>query len=309
MPSSGIDLEQTPVSPSEANAALEAVLHSSQFERSERLQRFLRFICETTLHGESQRINEYLIGSEVFQRGSDYSPSEDSIVRRQAHALRQKLQEYYAHDGQSDEVRIELPVGRYVPVFRRVPTVSSPTLAQLAEAVAAASQPAVPAPAATPTETPAPPPPSPYLFTQPRLAILAIALLCFGGLIGYVLRPAPRSGAIAAVTAQPATDELWSPWFEAGSDAVICFSNPQTAVIKHFAKPLSPDTQPVRYRLHPEDEKRVIDAFHLPQGEFIYYTPVINQTKVGEAIAGVHLAGLLTRRSVPVRTTQSRFLS
>ena len=94
-------------------------MHSPQFERSERVQRFLRFICELTLTGESQRINEYLIGSEVFQRGSDYSPSEDSIVRRQAHALRQKLQDYYGNDGQGDPVRIELPVGRYVPVFRR----------------------------------------------------------------------------------------------------------------------------------------------------------------------------------------------
>src|SRR5947209_10852234 len=113
------NITDRPVSSEEARAELDRVLHSPMFQRSDRLQRFLQFVCELTLNGESQRINEYLIGSEVFQRGSDYSPNEDSIVRRQAHALRQKLQEYYNSDGQNDSVRIELPVGRYVPVFRR----------------------------------------------------------------------------------------------------------------------------------------------------------------------------------------------
>jgi hypothetical protein len=96
------------------------VLRSPAFERSARLRRFLRFICELSLKGESSRINEYLIGSEVFQRGPGYSPNEDSIVRRQALTLRQKLQEYYSADGRDHGVRIELPVGRYVPIFRRI---------------------------------------------------------------------------------------------------------------------------------------------------------------------------------------------
>ena len=77
-----------PVSAEEARAEMDRVLHSPTFQRAERLQKFLQFVCERTLNGESSRINEYLIGSEVFQRGPDYSPNEDSIVRRQAHALR-----------------------------------------------------------------------------------------------------------------------------------------------------------------------------------------------------------------------------
>src|SRR3954469_21319135 len=87
MPSSSPDLDYAPLPREEVQAELELVLRSALFERSERLQRFLRFICEITLQGEAQRINEYLIGSEVFQRGPSYSPSEDSIVRRQAHTL------------------------------------------------------------------------------------------------------------------------------------------------------------------------------------------------------------------------------
>lgn len=300
MPSSGIDLDQTPVSPSEAQAALVAILRSPQFERSERLQRFLRFICELTLTGESHRINEYLIGSEVFHRGSDYSPSEDSIVRRQAHTLRQKLQEYYAGEGQNDPIRIELPVGRYVPLFRRSPAVAP-------EVVAPASLVSEPQPdAVAPTAAPAIA--SPELQRPSRKWAYATGALVAGVLVGFLLRPVGSAKGTVPIP-EPATTEIWSPWFQASGDAVICFSNPLTAVVKHFAKPLPPDTQPPRYRLHPEDEKRMIDAFHLAPSDFVYYAPAINQTKVGEAIAGVHLTTLLAKHGVQVRTTQSRFLS
>ena len=114
-----VDLENVPVSAEEAHAELEIVLRSPTFDRSERLHKFLRYICELTLKGEASRINEYLIGSEVFQKGPDYNPNEDSVVRRQAHALRRKLNDYYAGEGKDRPIRIELPVGRYVPTFRR----------------------------------------------------------------------------------------------------------------------------------------------------------------------------------------------
>jgi hypothetical protein len=114
-----VDLENVPVSAEEAHAELEIVLRSHTFDRSERLHKFLRYICELTLKGEASRINEYLIGSEVFQKGPEYNPNEDSVVRRQAHALRRKLHDYYAGEGKDRPIRIELPVGRYVPTFRR----------------------------------------------------------------------------------------------------------------------------------------------------------------------------------------------
>src|ERR1044071_7139631 len=107
------------ITPEEVYAELDVLTRSPLFNRSEKLQRFLRFVCETTLQGSGDQINEYLIGSEVFRRGTDYNPSEDSIVRRHAHAMRQKLQEDYAHEGADHAIRIEMPVGRYVPVFRR----------------------------------------------------------------------------------------------------------------------------------------------------------------------------------------------
>lgn len=75
----------------EIRTEISAVLGSGTFLRSERHSQFLRFVCETTLNGDGAKLNEYLIAHEVFGRGSGYSPGEDSVVRRQAHSLRQKL--------------------------------------------------------------------------------------------------------------------------------------------------------------------------------------------------------------------------
>jgi hypothetical protein len=110
----GLTLEQVELIKSE----LDLVLQSQAFRRSERHARFLRFVCDAALGGEASHLNEYLIAHQVFERGSDYSPGEDSVVRRQAYTLRQKLQEYYGAEGKSDAVRIELPIGRYVPTFK-----------------------------------------------------------------------------------------------------------------------------------------------------------------------------------------------
>ena len=82
-----------------------------------------------------------------------------------------------------------------------------------------------------------------------------------------------------------------------------------TAVVKHFEKLLPPDAVPKRFLAHGELEQAFRQTFHLGPGGFVYYTPVVNQTKMGEAIAGVHLSSLLTKAGVSVRSEQSRFLS
>jgi hypothetical protein len=146
MPQDALDLDNSSVSPPEVQAELETVLRSPAFERSERLQRFLRYICELTLNGEAGRINEYLIGSEVFRKGVNYNPNEDSIVRRQAHSLRQKLQDYYSGEGSDHIIRIELPVGRYVPVFRRIEQGPIPVAAVELPAKAELETPLLPSP-------------------------------------------------------------------------------------------------------------------------------------------------------------------
>ena len=280
-------IELPEISPSEIEAELQCVLRSSSFERSDKLQAFLRFICELTMRGEGSRINEYLIGSEVFRRGVGYSPSEDSVVRRQAHTLRQKLHEYYAGNGSTHSLRIELPVGRYVPTFRRM----KEDVAEVLEEV----EPIPPVGAALDRSA----------FRWAGMVMVGVALLAGGYFWGRgSWLPAARGFAI-----ESATREIWGPWMDTGRSAVICFSTPMTAIIKHFEQLIPPDTQPKRFRAHPADEEIYRQSFQIPSGGGFYFTPAVNQTKVGEAVAGVRLSALLTRLGVPVRTTQSRFVS
>lgn len=308
MPQPSPDVEPQPSVPApEVQAELEAVLRSPVFERSERLQRFLRFICEMRLKGEANRINEYLIGSEVFQRGPDYSPTEDSIVRRQALSLRQKLQEYYSTEGADHVVRIELPVGRYVPVFRRVETAAPlgvTAAVSTPQSTVAAAPPEQPA---AEIVTPAPSGPASAIRHLYRWVAIAVSLLVGGIILGYFL---PHGKAVQdSQSPGTATTEIWGDWLSPATKPIICFSNPLTAVIKQYQQPLPPDTVLKRFRAHPDEESVFRSFFKLPEGGYIYYVPAVNQTKVGEAVAGVHLATLLTKAGATVRTAQSRFLS
>jgi hypothetical protein len=303
MPRNAVEVEQpNPPSEQEAYAELESILRSDSFQRSERLQRFLRFICEMTLKGEGARINEYLIGSEVFQRGDRYSPSEDSIVRRQALTLRQKLQEYYADESKEHTVRIELPVGRYVPVFRRLDppkpaAVDDLSVSEGYQALENGRRPSVGSWKSDPRES---------AWNGKWKAAAAIVVFAAGLGAGAVLfRRAPQE----ALPIGPAVREIWSAWLAPKSTATVCFSSPLTAVVKHFETQLPPETLPKRFLAKGEVDREFRRAFRLGENGFIYYTPAVNQTKTGEAIAGVHVSSLLATAGVTVRSGQARFLN
>ncbi len=90
------------------------------FANSERLCRFLRYTVEKKLRGEEGQIKEFVLGQEVFDRGPDYDPRLDPIVRVEARRLRQRLAEYYDGPGREEAVRIAFPKGGYAPVFEGV---------------------------------------------------------------------------------------------------------------------------------------------------------------------------------------------
>jgi Tol biopolymer transport system component len=99
--------------------ALKRVLASSPFSGSERLSEFLRYVVEETLEGRGQRIKDYVIGVEVYRKGSSYDPRTDSTVRVEASRLRSKLARYYETEGERDALVISLPKGGYTPVFSK----------------------------------------------------------------------------------------------------------------------------------------------------------------------------------------------
>ena len=113
------------MSPGEALAQLRRILDSETFSRTLVLRRFLQFLVERTLQDRTDEIKEYALGVDVFDRGSDFDPRTDTIVRVQARRLRAKLDEYYEGSGGADRILIELPKGSYVAAFRSVPRGSS----------------------------------------------------------------------------------------------------------------------------------------------------------------------------------------
>jgi TolB-like protein len=98
-------------------AQLERVLASPGFANADRLSRFLRFVVERTLDGEGDQLKEYRLGTEVFDRPSDYDPRLDSIVRVEARRLRSKLAEYYEGPGRADPILIRVDKGGYAATF------------------------------------------------------------------------------------------------------------------------------------------------------------------------------------------------
>jgi len=96
---------------------LERLLHSPQFDASGRSRAFLAYICDETLGGHGESLNQAVIARAVFRRGADFDAALDPIVRVQAGRLRRSLERYYLLTGESDTVRIELPKGGYAPVF------------------------------------------------------------------------------------------------------------------------------------------------------------------------------------------------
>lgn len=105
---------------------LERILQSRTLQGSENLKSFLRYVTLKSIEESTDQLKEYTIATEVFGRNNDFSPRSDSVVRVQASRLRHKLQEYYATEGKSDKILIELPKGHYNPVFTPIESTIDP---------------------------------------------------------------------------------------------------------------------------------------------------------------------------------------
>lgn len=276
-----------PAQPAASEEALRAVLQSHTFARAEKLQRFLKYVAEMTFRGDAGLVHEHLIAIEVFGRGDDYSPGEDSVVRRQAHALRRKLKEYYESEGESDPVQIELPLGTYVPVFReRRQTEPGPV------------------PAERPDERT-----DRRGWRRAALACGAIGLLASAFWVGWTARgsrPAPAAGQPAM---HHALRELWGSWLGHSAGAVLCLSNPATTSVRQFAGPIQPNPEHQGVAVTAAQDAALRSFFRFPDGGHIYLYPVMAQAKMGEALAAISLTAFFTRAGLPVQATQSRFMT
>ena len=102
-------MQATAISVDEKRRALDGLLQSAALRRAEQLRHFLQYIVEEEIAGRGAQIREWDIAVRALNRPSTYSTEKDSIVRTRAHALRQRIEEYYRVEASHAEVRIEVP--------------------------------------------------------------------------------------------------------------------------------------------------------------------------------------------------------
>jgi len=181
-------------------AEVDSALASAFFVRSPRLANLLRYVCEKYFAGETDQIKEYNIAVDVLDRPSSFDPSEDAIARVEVHRLRKKLREYYQSEGADHNLRIVIPIGRYVPVFLTAeaasetdaPTVNGSDAAHIVPAHTEDEEPPRLLPAAPPTRTWSVANP---LWKRPWVLALGGLGLCAAG--AFWLGKTPRSEPVA----------------------------------------------------------------------------------------------------------------
>ncbi len=166
--------------------ALKVICASRHVAHSASLIRFLEYVVEQKLAGKEEEIREAALGAVVFQRGRNFDPRIDPVVRVEARRLRMKLAAYYSAEGAADRVRIELPRGGYVPDFKF--------------------------PATEPQSAEPQPPVSTSRFPNWRLAAVILGLTAAVA-VGFRFWPRPAPAAVAVLpivnlTGDPANDYL-----------------------------------------------------------------------------------------------------
>lgn len=98
---------------------LESILSSRCFRSRKASKKLLRYIVTASITGNPQPLTQHAIAVEGLGRQPDFNDIYNPLVRVQAGRLRKQLEEYYATEGLLNQVRIELPLGSYQPVFTR----------------------------------------------------------------------------------------------------------------------------------------------------------------------------------------------
>lgn len=204
------------ISSEEKWQAVQSVLSSQTFSRCDQLKRFLQYICEKDCEGNGALINEYSIATEALGRPSNYSPANDSSVRTRAHALRQKLQEYYDQEDPGAEIRIDVPRGAYSPVFSCHPSLPAVPVSVVP---LAASSDERSAPSAS------------FGKREFLLGALAATLLTTA-LFSYTLYR--RSASAGPVVPDPVVARAWGQMLNRGQQVDVCVANPPAMLLHSY---------------------------------------------------------------------------
>jgi hypothetical protein len=158
----------------------EKIVASGVLGRSRFYSALFEYLLECGERGHTPK--EIEIAADVFDRGDEFDPSQDSMVRVYAYNLRQKLQQYYSEHAVDAHEQLTIPKGEYRIVLATVP--SAPASAQ---------------PAAGPRAV---------IDSRLTLALVAVACLTAGLLLG---RLAFYDGHYDPVYRQLADSAIWAP--------------------------------------------------------------------------------------------------
>jgi len=167
------------------------IASSGALGRSRSYTRLLEFLVDCGVAGRAPK--ELEIAMEVFGKGADFDPSQDSMVRVYAHNLRQKLEHYYATDGRNEPRQIALARGEYrVSLTPVTPAIEPAPAAAAPSTVASSAPPAAVPKAAAPAARPR------WRAMATMFGVLALGVLTgFGFAVSREHAP-PSAAAIAA---------------------------------------------------------------------------------------------------------------
>lgn len=207
---------------------------SESIGRSKLLADFLLYIVDRHIRDLTDEITEQQIGVLVFGRAEGYDSNEDNIVRSYARNLRKRIDEYFATEGCSEALLLQIPRGGYTPIFSSSVKVSvelkddESTLSALRSgsgqveitepSTPAAAEFSLPLAAAesgidlrTPTQT---------KLTSPRISLWMLLSLLAGIVLGVGAMPLWHARPIISGE-EAASHRLWSQIFTADRDTFI----------------------------------------------------------------------------------------
>lgn len=266
---------------------LRRVLGSKYFANSPKKTRFLEFVSEQTLQGNGEKLNEYLIGVEVYERGVDFNPQKDPIVRVQAYEIRRLLRKYYEDEGKDNPIRIDLPSGHYVPVFSRSASEERNTAAGRAVN------------------------PKPAVDRRYLRLIVILSILCLGLTAILIAGWFSRPGASLESRSQELPENLnwfWHPFVSTAEGPLITIPNHPLLRAAHEGD--SAETVARGHEIPKDSLPEFRDTIHFHElKRFIFVPSLTDFTSVGETLGTVRLCQMFYTVGQKCRVQQSRLVN
>jgi len=292
-----------PISDEEIRRTLDRILNSKHFSQAPKKRAFMELICDYYLAGRAKEINEHLIGLEVYERNDHYSPAEDPVVRVAAHDIRKRLEQYYLHEGLNDEVRLDIPIGSYEPVFKLASGVPAE-----AETLSAGAH-ALPA-----IQERSPQSSQSRNGGWPGWRVWAIGGLAVVAIIFFAINAWRKSQESGLTAERQIYNPVWGPFFTSEDPTIQVLSNPPVYVLVNAADPQVIHDKSIE--LPKESAKKLFDLLRqISQNEPEYSTPPrlnlspVSHTGIGEAIGAHLITSLFRNRGLGITLKQSRNLT